>query len=538
MKKKTASQKHPLSDQNPPTVAELARIVADLRIGFAEESVRHEREVAVLIEQIRLLKSLLYGRSSEKNRPVDPNSLQGFLPFEVDEPPVAPVIPAVTETLPVKAHSRGKPGRRPLPENLPRIEILHDLPEAEKICACGTALARIGEEVTERLDIVPAKVQVIRHVRLKYACRGCEGVESLDGAVKLAPLPPQIIPQGIVTAGLLAHVAIAKFADAIPLYRQEQQFRRLGLEISRGTLAGWLILVAAVCLRLRELLQLEILTGPVINMDETRIQVLREPGRANTSTSHMWVCRGGPPEKPGILFRYFPSRAGKVAEEILKNYRGYLQTDGYIGYEAIGTREGIRHLGCWAHVRRKFMDVLKGDLETTKTGVAHEVIDSIGKLYAIEAKSRQQNLSAIELVTLRKHESKPILDTLKELLDRRSLTTPPKCLLGKAIFYALNQWPLLIVFLESADLRLDNNLAENAIRPFAVGRKNWLFSGSPRGAEASATFFSLIETAKANALEPFAYLKFLFSEIPSAKSDAELKALLPQYADRNRILSQ
>ena len=396
----------------------------------------------------------------------------------------------------------------------------------------------IGQDESERLDIVPAKIQVKKTIRLKYALAcDCPTGIGAAGEVRIAPAPAELIPHGIATAGLVAHVVTAKFVDAIPLYRQEQQLMRLGLDINRNTLCNWVLLAAGACMRLLELLMDEILSGNIVNMDETRVQVLREPGRSNTAESYMWVIRGGHPDRPGIIFRYDPSRGAHVPKELLRNYRGFLQTDGYIGYEAIGEREGIRHLGCWAHARRKFVEVVKGTKGCIKSGIAQEIIDLISKLYMVEAKADEKNLSPQDRKSLRMEESKPVLEEIKKILDVRKKSTPPRSLLGKAITYALNQWSRLIVYCEDGNLRPDNNLAENAVRPFAVGRKNWLFSGSPRGATGSACLYSLIETAKANSIEPYRYLRLIFTELPKATSDEQIKSLLPQYLDRSRLES-
>jgi len=271
-------------------------------------------------------------------------------------------------------------------------------------------------------------------------------------------------------------------------------------------------------------------------MDETTVQVLRESDRANTTKSYMWVARGGTPGKPVVLFRYHPTRAGSVAAEMLGNFKGYLQTDGYSGYEALGEREGLRHLGCLAHVRRKFVEVEKSAGKKAKGGTAHAALDLIGKIYDVERQAEKQQLDPEQIKALRAAKSRPILDKLGALLNARVATTPPKSLLGKAIGYALKQWNRLVVYLEDGRLRPDNNLAENAIRPFAVGRKNWLFSGHPRGADASATLYSLLETAKANGLEPYRYLRYLFELLPTAISDVQRKALLPQYIDPKSLI--
>jgi len=494
-----------------------------------------ESYVQELEENIRILKGALYGRSSER-RPAEQIPGQMVLPFDGEQSdPLPKPVPAKSQ---VRGHQRRKPGRKPLPPDLPRVEKIIDLPADQKIDEFGRPLKCIGQVVSEQLCIKKAEIYVLREIRLKYA--KVSDLPTPVGApaeVRIPPAPPRIVPKGIASADLVAHVAIAKFGDGLPLKRQEDQFRRLGVKIGRATMANWLIIAATACSRLLDLLMEEILAGPVINMDETRIQVLGEPGRANTAMSYMWVCRGGRPGKPGILFRYEPSRAGRVPQEILGEYQGYLQTDGYSGYQVVGERPGIRHLGCWAHVRRKFVEVIKGNKGVGKATVAQEVVDSIRQLYAIEDQAREEGLTDEQVVALRDREARPVLDGLKALLDQRSRTTPPRSLLGKAVGYALSQWPRLTVYLEKGFLRPDNNLAENAIRPFAVGRKGWLFSGSPRGAWASAFFFSIIETAKANGIAPDSYLRFLFSEVLKATTDEEFRALLPQNLDRSRLPS-
>lgn len=514
----------------PDDPAALKGILADM----VARQVDQQQQIVQLEQRIRLLNLIIYGPKSEK-KPRTGQEQQLSL-FDEAEQTVEEQKPQTFEEACTPTHVRGKRGRRPIPADLPRVEVVHDLPEAEKTCPCGAVLVRIGEEVSEKLDIVPAKIQVVRHIRPKYACRTCEGVEDDGPTVKTVPMPPQLIPQGIVTPGLLAHVVVAKYADALPLYRQEDQFARLGLDISRGTLAHWVILAAKACDPLIDMIIEEIRSGPVVNMDETTVQVLSEPDRANTSKSYMWVARGGTPGKPAVLFQYHPTRAGSVAAEILGDFKGYLQTDGYLGYEALGEREGIRHLGCMAHVRRKFVDVEKAAGKKAKGGTAHAVLDLIGKLYGVEHEAEKQKLTPEQIKALRAEKSRPLLDKLKALLDARVATTPPKSLLGKAISYALKQWDRLLVYLEDGRLRPDNNLAENAIRPFAVGRKNWLFSGHPRGAHASATLYSVIETAKANGLEPYRYLRHLFEHLPTATTDAERKALLPQYRDPRSLI--
>jgi transposase len=494
-----------------------------------------QRENGFLVEQVRHLNTILYGRKSEKS---DYNQDQLYIFNEAEKIVATSAEEEKAAEITVPAHTRKKTGRRPLPADLPREVVVHDLKEEDKVCNCGANLSRIGEEVTEKLDIVPAKMRVIKSIRYKYACKSCEGVESEGGAVLIAPVAPQLIPQGIATEGLLAYILVAKYADALPLYRQEKIFERIGVDISRATMANWAIHVGQKCEPLMDLLWREIQSGPLINMDETPLQVLNEPGRSNTSKSYMWVFRGGDVERPALIFRYDPSRSGQFLIKDLERYAGYIQTDGYSGYNVLGSRDGIMHLGCWAHVRRKFLEVVKARPKgSIKRGYADVALTWIGQLYAIEKEADIKSLSVADRYQLRQEKSVPLLKQFKVWLDDISPKTPPQGLLGKAVSYTLNQWERLERYTQSGLLRPDNNLAENAIRPFVVGRKNWLFSATPGGATASATIYSLIETAKANGLEPYRYMRYMFERLPLAESESDYRALLPQYVDRNSILS-
>jgi hypothetical protein len=337
-------------------------------------------------------------------------------------------------------------------------------------------------------------------------------------------MPPQIIGKGIASPELLAQTMISKFADALPFYRQTEIFKRIGVDISRAVMSGWALRVAAKCLPILHILHEKLRSCGYVCMDETPVQVLNEPERKNTAKSQMWVARGGPPEQTVILYHYDPSRGSNVPVKILgDNYLGYLQSDGHISYVPICNRNGIIHVGCLVHIRRKFVDVVK--IGSKKTGTAAVVLDLIKQVYHFEKKIEGEPPPVV--LATRRQDIAPILDKIETLLKSRQAKIPPKSLLGKAVNYALGQWPRIKVYLDDARLRPDNNLAENAIRPFVIGRKNWLFSGSPGGARASACLYSLIETAKANGLEPYAYLVRLFTELPYAKNDDDLLRLLP-----------
>lgn len=250
-----------------------------------------------------------------------------------------------------------------------------------------------------------------------------------------------------------------------------------------------------------------------MQMDETRVQVMKERGRADSAQSFMWVMRGGPPGKPVIVYRYHPSRSAAIPLQYLSGFQGHLQTDGYEGYAEVGSLPGIVHVGCWAHARRKFDEAAKS---SNKGGSAHEALGRIGKIYRIERELRAQQLSSEAFLQNRKEQVLPILQDFQQWLETKALQVPPSALLGKAVNYALMEWGKLLHYLDSPHLTPDTNMIENAIRHFVGGRKNWLFSGSPRGAHASATLYSLIETAKANGFEPYRYLRYVFTKLPFA----------------------
>jgi transposase len=526
----------------PTDVKELQTRVIELHEKLENLERNYELENKLLREQIKQLTQQIYGRKSEKfSLLLEDGFEQSFL-FEVTETQEENLRESENsedDEITIPEHKRKKPGRKSLPDNLERVEMVHDISEEEKQCNCGCEKTRIGEEVSEQLEMIPAQFRVVRHIRPKYACMNCEGVENAEGegAVKIAPAPVQLIPKSIATASLLSHILVSKFCDSLPFYRQEQQFRRLGLDLSRGTMCIWAVKVAEKCKRLVELLRQGILSGPLINIDETTFQVLCEPDRRVDSKSHMWVFRGGPPGKVVVVYIYDESRSGSVASDFLGDYRGYVQTDGYSGYDFLDNREGIIHVGCWAHVRRKFFAVVKalggkGKVKNLQGfGKAGEALQTIRNLYAIEKKARNMELPPDLIYEERQQQSKPIVDKFKLWLEELAPTVPAKSLLGKALNYTLSQWHRLIRYLDDGIIRMDNNLVENDIRPFVVGRKNWLFFEQAEGADAGAILYSLIQTAKVNGLEPYQYLLYLFDKLPLLEGDSmcddQLKTLLP-----------
>jgi transposase len=513
------------------TVLELNKKLEDLK----ERERQYELENNLLREQIKALTHRLYGRKSEKYH-LDSDEEQRTLFDELEEQ--EEVEEEESEAIEIKPHKRKKPGRKPLPADLPREDVIHDLEPEEKMCGCGCEMVRMGEEVSEKLEMTPATFTVKRHIRYKYTCKNCEGLEDKGGAVKIAPVPVQLIPKSLCTPSLLANIVIGKFADSLPLYRQENQFKRYGIDLPRSTMSNWLLKVYLMCQPLIELLRLELLSGPLIGADETTMQVLKENGRSPTSTSYMWCFRGGPPGRPVVLYKYAPSRSGEVAAGMLKGYQGYVQTDAFAGYNFLDDIPGITHVGCWSHTRRNFIDVITLVGKKKISGKADKALSLIAKLYKVEKEAREAELTAEELHEKRQLESKSVVLEFEAFVKENCPRVLPKSALGKALQYSVKQMPRLKVFLESGLIPLDNNLVENAIRPYAVGRKNWLFSYHADGAAASALYYSLTETAKANGLEPYSYFLYLFKNLPFAATQEDYKKLLPQYLDREKLIQK
>ena len=393
-------------------------------------------------------------------------------------------------------------------------------------------MVRIGEEVAEKLHIIRPKMWVEKIIRPKYACTFCEGSgDEGRPAVRIADVPESIIPKSIVTPGLLSFIIENKFVDHLPYYRQEKRFERIGIRISRQNMSNWQISAYEKIKPIIELFKESIRGGPVIYMDETPVQVLNEPGRENARKSYMWLTRGGPPDKPVLLYTYKETRGSEHINELTKGFKGYLQTDGYRAYDtALEGNNDIIHVGCMAHVRRKFIEA--GRL-SKKAGSAQEALTFIRKLYVIEDKLRNKELLEEEFIIVRRQQAEPVLEEFKGWLLKRKMQVPPSLKLGKAIEYALHEWPKLIRYLECSHLTPDNNISERAIRPFVVGRKNWLFGGSPSGMTSSCGMYSLIETAKHNGLNPNDYLIKVFEDAPRIKNPDQWDTLLPWNISNN-----
>jgi transposase len=427
---------------------------------------------------------------------------------------------------------RGRPVRKPLPDSLPQVHKTIDLPEADKICPrSGQAMKQIGEEVSKQLDIEPTKAFVIVTHRLKYGCDCAACKEGLDApTMKTAPVEPQPIPKSMAAPGLLAYIATSKYADALPLARQEGIFKRYGIDLVRATMASWMISLGALLTPLIDLIRKELIREGVVQADETRIQVHKGTGKKATAENYMWAfSRAGPNGSKIVLYELGPSRSHLVPLRVLNGFTGHLHTDGYEAYETLAAKmPSITLVGDWAHVRRKFDEAVKAVAEEHKGEIKAKVgLRLINELFRIEREDVSKDANPLDHLKIRQQKSRPIIDELKTWADKTAPTLPPKTLSGSAVRYMLERWEKLILFLDHPMLRLDTNPIEGYIRPFVVGRNNWLFADSIKGAEASAVLYSLIVMARAAGLNPFTYLKAVFTELPKAQTVEAIEALLP-----------
>ncbi len=446
-----------------------------------------------------------------------------FNEAEAMAPAGTSVAEEATPEIDVPAHKRKKRGRKPLDPNLSREIVRHELPESERTCAHdGTVLVEIGVEISEQLDIIPQQVRVIQHQRVKYACPCC------DQGIKVTPAPAKIIPKGLLTESALAWVVTSKYMDALPLYRQAALLGRFGGDLSRSTLAASIVRVGEAVQPVINLLRDHLLDADLVHGDETTIQVLKEPGKKAQTKSYLWaqVTGSGPPIR---LFGYAPGRGTAHADTLYAGVKtgATLMSDGYEVYGGIAEANGLIHLGCWAHCRRYFVEaegaIPKDSRSPEQTTT--QFISAIGELYAVEARVR--DLDAAARQKQREAHSRPVLKRIEAMLLKHLHTVVPASLLGKALHYLSAQWPKLVRYVENGAWPIDNNLCENAIRPFVVGRRNWLFADTVAGANASANLYSLIETCKANGIDPYAYLVSLFQKLPAAKSADDFETLLP-----------
>jgi transposase len=408
---------------------------------------------------------------------------------------------------------RAHPGRQALPEHLPRVEQRHE-PESCTCAQCGQALVKIGEDVTEQLDVEPARFFVRRHIRPKYACRACETVSA-------APVPPALIDGGLAATGLFVWVITGKYLDHLPLYRLEQIALRQNVPLTRVTLSEWVGRIGVALQPLAQRLAHLLKQRPVLHADETPVAQL-DPGAGKTKRAYLWaycsnVLETGPP--PLVVFDYQASRSGQHVQSFLDGWEGHLMVDDYAGYKAL-FGQGITELGCMAHARRKFFEIQAAGASP----VAGEALARIAQLYAIEASAKF--LSTAERAVLRKEQSQPKLQALRHWLIETRGTIAEGSATARAIDYSLKRWEALARYATRGDLPIDNNPVENAIRPIAIGKKNWLFAGSERAGKRAAAIQSLLATAKLNGLDPAAWLKDTLEKLP-AWPNSRIDELLP-----------
>ena len=485
-----------------------------------------------LLEQLKLSKKKLFGRSSEQaaqlvmdQLSLTMNEVEAYI-FGMNSAGKAPVA--------VKAHERKRQSGNVLdvvPEGTPTEVVEHRLPEDERICSvCGSEMVEIGKEVRRSLMMKPAEFWVREDVYYTYACKNCEQ-ETGEANIVKAVKEPSLLPGSFASAEAVAYLAAQKFVMYSPLYRLEQEFNRQGLRLSRQTMANWLLNISEKWLRpVYDTLREQLCREPVLHADETTLQVLKEPGRSSTSKSYMWLYRtSGCAKQAIVLYEYQPTRKAEHAEAFLKGFSGWLHADGYQGYHKLP--ENIRVVGCWAHARRKFDEAL----QTLPKEMQKDSPAAIGECYCSRLFKLEQafaELTPEERYEKRLEQEKPVLDALLSWANEMQAKTAPKSALGRAIHYLLEQWPYLTRYLEDGRLELSNNRAERSIKPFVMGRKNWLFANTPGGAQASAVIYSLIETAKENKLDPYKYLLWVLQSAPGLSQADEFWAekLLPANA--------
>lgn len=479
-------------------------------------------------EQFRLSQQRRFGSSSEKT---DSDQLSLFNEAEdtanptVEEPTV--------ETITYK-RKKQKGQRDQKLENLPTETIEYRLSNEEQVCSCcGGDLHEMSTEMRKELKVIPAQVKVVEHVRYVYSCRHCEHNE-IKTPIVTAKMPEPVFPGSLASPSAMAYTMEQKYVEGMPLYRQEKHLERFGVSISRQTLANWIVYGANTWLELiYDEMRAQLLELDALHADETTLQVLSEPERPATSTSYIWLYRSGQEDIPIVLYDYQQTRAAKHPRRFLEGFQGYLHVDGYPGYNGL---PNVVLVGCWAHARRNFTEALKALPESAATTSvkAKEGLAFCNKLFDIERDLK--DVSPQERYEKRIERSQPVLDAFSAWLREQTPRVLPKSALGKAIKYCRNQWERLEAFLKDGRLEIDNNRAERSIKPFVIGRKNWIFSNTAKGAKSSAIIYSIVETAKENGLNPFNYLSYLFEELPNMDTtDKEkLAQLLPWSASLPR----
>jgi transposase len=470
-----------------------------------------------LREQLQLKRDKKFGVSSEKHQ---------YLQFDLftDEAE----LDALNEetsiiNVNVASHERKVKtnGRNIDTSKLPREQRIHDFPENEKCCTgCGENLEKFGEDRSEHLEFIPARLLVIEDIRPKYTCRNCE-------IVKSAPAPERPIAKCMAGSGLITEVIISKYHRHLPMYRQSKIWEAEGIKIPRNTLVNWALKAFDALAPIAEALWEQLASTHVLQADETRVKMLE-----TNKQGFMWCYHSCDPGKRYVLYAYHDGRGAAVAEQDLSKFRGILQTDGYAGYNSIREKNNLVTVGCMAHCRRKFQEVIK--MSDNKSGKAHYAYNEIGKLYGIEQEIKGKSFA--ERYAIRQEKSKPILEKMREWSEKSIRQVPPQSNLGKALGYMTNQWDSLIEYINHGEVEIDNNWVENKIRPFALGRKNWMFVGSQRGADAASLFYSLIQTCIMNEIDPRKYFVYVLDRSHEMRrKQIDAVTLLPQNIDRSKL---
>ncbi|MBA2931669.1 IS66 family transposase [Pseudomonas sp. CCUG 57209] len=499
-----------LPDLDQMTPEQLRTLAAQLMSKVDTQSRKIHRDETIieqLTHEIAILKRHKFAKRSEQISPAQGSLLDDLLNTDLEaiEAELKALHPAPAQTEP-----RQQPKRAPLPPQFPRTVIRHE-PESTQ-CACGCQLQRVGEDISEKLDYTPGVFTVEQHVRGKWACRQCETLIQ-------APVPAHVIDKGIPTAGLLAHVMVAKFSDHLPLYRQEKIFGRAGLMIARSTLAQWVGQTGVQLQPLVDALREAVLAEGVIHADETPVQMLA-PGEKKTHRAYVWAYSTTPfSALKAVVYDFSPSRAGEHARNFLGPWNGKLVCDDFAGYKA-GFGKGMTEIGCMAHARRKFFDLHVAN----KSKLAEKALLSIGGLYEVERQAK--DMSDEDRRRIRQERAAPIIKTLQDwMLAQRDLV-PNGSATAKALDYSLKRWVALTRYLDDGAVPIDNNQVENQIRPWALGRSNWLFAGSLRNGKRAAAIMSLIQSARMNGHDPYAYLKDVLTRLPTQRA-SDATNLLP-----------
>lgn len=470
----------------------------DLAAAYLSLNHRFEQ----LEEYVRFLQRSRFAAKSER---LDHPNMKPL--FDEPEAPKTPETKEAKETE-VKSHTR-KYSRKSIPDHLPREDIICDLSEEEKQCpCCQEQMIKTHEKFSEKLNVKPAQYSVKRFITPVYACKGCS-------EVKQAKLPAHPIPKCGVTIDTLAYIAVSKYLDSLPLYRLEKIFAREGVEISRDKMSRWIVQIGKILCPLKDLLHKKLLDGAYVAMDETSMQVLKEKGRRPDQKGHMFVqAREGPPGKKITIFHYESSRSMPVVSSYLEGFNGSLLTDGLASYQSFSALQpGVSHGGCWAHARRKFHAAVKG--KKNNQGIAKTMLGLIKELFVLE--KQLEGKSKKEIQNVRTEKSKIVINQIEELWNREILKIPKKSLTGEGLHYLKNQWQYLTCFLKDPQLPIHNNYVERQIKQVVIGRKAWMFADTIEGAEASATLFSLLNTAKENGINPTQYLIKTLEKIESTK---------------------